>query len=442
MRRFAQDPRTKQVLLVTGFVLGAVGLVELSAFATYALMTARAFSFTEVRTEQRERFRGVPIDGSAAAHEARLEALHPYLGYVYNPDANRDALTAFHGFPISSYGFLDDRGPIRTKSPDRLLVGMLGGSFASLFSASEGLERLREALEQAPAYAGRKLDVVRVALGGYKQPQQLMALNYLLALGGQFDVVVNLDGFNEVTLPPTDNLSKGVFPFYPRTWFSTTTALPSPALQDHWADVRAIRRRQRWCARLISETPLRYSVTLNLLWAWYDQRLTRAAVRHQVAMLRESVPPQRYQTTGPPNSYQDESALYRDLAAMWQRSSLLLHRLCQANGIVYFHFLQPNQYVPGSKTMSREERRLAFSPDHLYRRAVEHGYPELRKAGHALSEAGVNFHDLTMIFADVEEPVYADDCCHLNPRGYQIVGTAMGQAILQSLQAALGPGDE
>ena len=45
----------------------------------------------------------------------------------------------------------------------------------------------------------------------------------------------------------------------------------------------------------------------------------------------------------------------------------------------------------------------------------------------------MSFHDLTMIFADVGEPVYADNCCHLNPRGDQIMGRTIGQAIIQSL---------
>jgi hypothetical protein len=38
---------------------------------------------------------------------------------------------------------------------------------------------------------------------------------YLLALGAQIDVVVNIDGFNEVALPPAENLLKKVFPVYP-----------------------------------------------------------------------------------------------------------------------------------------------------------------------------------------------------------------------------------
>jgi hypothetical protein len=48
--------------------------------------------------------------------------------------------------------------------------------------------------------------VVKATIGGYKQPQQLMALNWFMALGGEFDIVINLDGFNDVALPALENV--------------------------------------------------------------------------------------------------------------------------------------------------------------------------------------------------------------------------------------------
>lgn len=33
-----------------------------------------------------------------------------------------------------------------------------------------------------------------------------MALNYFLMLGVQLDLVINIDGFNELVLPPSENL--------------------------------------------------------------------------------------------------------------------------------------------------------------------------------------------------------------------------------------------
>jgi hypothetical protein len=60
---------------------------------------------------------------------------------------------------------------------------------------------------------------------------------------------------------------------------------------------------------------------------------------------------------------------------------------------------------------------------------VEKGYPLLSREGETLKEAGVNFQDLTMIFAANDEVIYADACCHVTPEGYGIIGTRIGQAI-------------
>ena len=48
--------------------------------------------------------------------------------------------------------------------------------------------------------SGRKIDIVRLALPGQKQPQQLMTLAWVQSLGAEFDIVVNLDGYNEAVL--------------------------------------------------------------------------------------------------------------------------------------------------------------------------------------------------------------------------------------------------
>ena len=66
-----------------------------------------------------------------------------------------------------------------------------------------------------------------------------------------------------------------------------------------------------------------------------------------------------------------------------------------------------------------------------YRPSVERGYPLLSATGRRLAEHGVHFHDLTMLFSDVEEPLYLDSCCHLNAAGNARLGHAIGAALVQ-----------
>ena len=39
-------------------------------------------------------------------------------------------------------------------------------------------------------------------------------------------------------------------------------------------------------------------------------------------------------------------------ARTWAESSFQMHAVASAKGIRYFHFLQPNQYIEGTKPMS------------------------------------------------------------------------------------------
>ena len=126
------------------------------------------------------------------------EALHPYVGFVPAP-VGRDG---------TKKGILRH---IRPRSEGQRLVGVFGGSFAA------GVCRHgRKTFENLLSEPGKRAVILCFAVAGYKQPQQLMMLTYFLSLGGVLDVVINIDGFNEVALPLVENTPKGVFPIYPR----------------------------------------------------------------------------------------------------------------------------------------------------------------------------------------------------------------------------------
>ena len=77
---------------------------------------------------------------------------------------------------------------------------------------------------------------------------------------------------------------------------------------------------------------------------------------------------------------------------------------------------------------SAEERRRAILPDYRLRPGAELGYPLLIQKGKALAASGVAFRDLTQIYRDVAEPVYRDECCHVNLRGNRILARAMAES--------------
>lgn len=260
-----------------------------------------------------------------------------------------------------------------------------------------------------------------------------MALTYLLALGAHFDIIINIDGFNEVALPPAENIPKNVFPFFPNNWFFRVQNLPDPVIRSIVSEITYLKsKRSKW-ARIFSKAPFRYSITLNLIWKYYDRNLAMAISKDELILQSYKPNTGSYVVTGPSRHYESESDLFKDLASVWKMSSIQMHTLSAANGIRYFHFLQPNQYVAGSKIMGEKELKQAFQDGHPYKKGVEKGYPYLIKAGEELVNHGVHFHDLTMIFADKVEPIYVDTCCHLNKTGNGILGTIIGQAIIQDI---------
>ncbi len=357
------------------------------------------------------------------------EVLHPYLGFVFNPELNEREQRQERGeLLITPQGFFQAPQAL-PKSEGDVRIGIFGGSVAMLF-AFEGGAKLTELLAAAPLYAGRRLTIECLALGGYKQPQQLLTLTYLLTLGKRFDVVINIDGFNELALGTFDNYRHGVYPFYPRAWKQRVDLIPDRERQVQIGRLAMVRNHRARQARRVSGI-LKYSVTVNLLWSLLDRRLANRLVREQIVLAEMPTAHHTYQWQGPFAPQPTDEALSAELARHWRDSSRQMHHLSRANGARYLHVLQPNQYLPDSKPMDRAERLVAFDPNSPYRGPAAAGYPRLIAAGAELRREGVAFLDASGLFANVEEPLYVDSCCHFNHRGNELLAQTIATAILE-----------
>jgi hypothetical protein len=49
-----------------------------------------------------------------------------------------------------------------------------------------------------------------------------------------------------------------------------------------------------------------------------------------------------------------------------------------------------------------------------------------------LQASGVNFSDLRMLFSDVTDALYIDDCCHFNDAGYRLLTRKIARAIIRA----------
>jgi hypothetical protein len=364
--------------------------------------------------------------------------LHPFLGYVLNPEIKewRTPRGRIVQPEITADGFIATADAPPSAGSDEIEVALFGGSVAT-FMCKDGRTTLLTELAKFPGFKGKRLALRCFALGGYKQPQQLMTLAYLLALGRKLDIVINLDGFNEVALAYGENWPAGVFPFYPRGWSTLVEGIPDlKRLRLVGAIVDLEDRRVR-LAQNFSRSPWRYSAICDLVWQAFDRSLAARLSEAQMTLARiGSADRGHFVGHGPRREYRSETQLFQDLAAEWQRSSLEMAHLCTGAGIRYYHFLQPNQYDEGSKPLSAAERQTAYRADHPYRKGVEKGYPLLAKAGLALVAGGVRFFDARKVFAGIKEPLYVDQCCHFNQKGSQILGAWMAAKIVEDLSSA------
>ena len=363
---------------------------------------------------------------------SQSETFHPYIGWVHNPDFLPQVDCCGLALKTNRYGFFDSSDGVHRRSPDRLIVAIAGGSVAWQMSCA-GAEALRRKLHEVPAYRDREIVLVRLAQPGYKQPQSLYALNYYLLLGGEFDIVIALDGYNEIALPVVENFRSNVALDYPQGWHARTLDIVDARDADFSLRVFEIRgSRQRRALSAVS-SPLRCLPSYQLLWFVREERLRNELIEIETQLLgRGYARGKAFINSGPHPVVQDQDAALRESVRLWKQATLQMHQLCEANQILFVHAIQPNQYDPGSKPLSEYETANCYSDEVEYGKIVALGYPQLRKEGAQLRTLGVQHFDFTQLFAQTADTLYVDPFCHVNATGSELLAKALGDCVIQS----------
>jgi hypothetical protein len=417
--------------------------IESFAFVLLSLMDRRLMTFGRVQAAQQQaRATGGDVDPALALKDVPLPAyisqavVHPYLGFVLDRDFNLVARLERGGADCLEYGFsFCEPGLFHAAAPHQVVVAITGGSVARNLAVQvddllrDELRRLRPEFE--------RVVILNLALPGYKQPQQLMSLAWVLALGAHFDAVVNIDGYNDVALAPLENVPMGVFPFYPRGWPLHVSNF-DPDFQIQVGEIRVLRRTRAELAAAFERAPWHYSLTAGLIWTRLDRLLAHAIAKLEVALVTDSdTADASFRVTGPRKTYGKAQEMYVDLAAVWERCSQQMAHLAKGNGAVYLHFLQPNQYVPNSKRFTAEERAKAVGEKDPAARPVRAAYPILQASGVELQRHGVRFFDLTGLFEHETETIYVDRCCHVNERGNELMARKVARELASALPETL-----
>jgi hypothetical protein len=278
--------------------------------------------------------------------------------------------------------------------------------------------------------------VLNGAIGGYKQPQQLIALALLTLESVRFDAIVNLDGFNEVALSSSD-AAAGYNPVFPsRLQYLLMLHLgrdasSASAIERYAEVIRARRGASEWRAAANRALLTRSELARSLL-GRAVLRLESRATRLEQELQQEAPAPPSLAAYQPACLQDPEAGCWDLIADVWERSSLEMAAIADGLGAVYVHVLQPNQYDEGSKTLSDREREIAYAPDSDWPAGVRRGYPLLRARIPGMLARGVAVHDLGQLFAGIREDIYIDECCHYNLRGTNALAAAIADLILHT----------
>lgn len=404
---------------LTNIALVSVSLLlswEIFSNALYVYKRG-AFFYAQVSTTENEVNQGIRLPGSV---------FHPYLGFLNRQGRVEETwVSNNHGWPIAKK-LIDQEAPWNTypyePQPDELIIGIFGGSVAAGFALDAQDDReFAEALEQLKATDKRKVRILNFAMSGYKQPQQALTLAYYLSLGQKFDLVINIDGFNEaVTM--WHNWSNNIDPMNPadQVWGAMARALTEQASvskADKNFDAAYHQHKSAEANRAIDRCVMascygyhRLMVSVHARLAeWYRGKAGWAETADASAEFFAS-----YESVAPAVKVQ----FIPYIADRWFDASLTMRNLATGSGAAYLHVLQPNQWFRPSGDYQ------PMNPDHIYDWVIDPvnlGYTEMLSRADDLASAGVNFWDASALLpANRSRSLWLDDCCHYTEAGYDI----------------------
>ena len=365
--------------------------------------------------------------------------LHPYFGPTHRPgipfDLPAEMRTgeADEAVATNNFGFPSRVNYPSSKTSDRqFVIGIFGGSVGAYFCRL-GAARLEESLRRSGAFNNREPVTLCFSHEGYKQPQQLLVLSYFLSIGQPFDLVINIDGFNEVALGRiNDQYGWDIsMPSHERLdplVNLVNQATLTPAKLESLA--RIVRSRPQLNDIADRSNRTRLASVEFVLRHYYDvlrRRDERERVRFEA--LPSNPPANSPIHITPKVRPRSGSAVYEDIAANWRNASLLMQQLLAARSIAYLHVLQPNQYY-STRAFTTAEKAIAFNDGSPFKEGAANGYPFLEKA---LEPGALN---AVHLFDAVREPVYVDDCCHYTSAGNRLLADFIARAVVATQGAA------
>jgi hypothetical protein len=366
--------------------------------------------------------------GWSLAQEGDLEAHQHAMGITNRP--------AYWDWPVNNYGFQSDVDYPFIGSINTIYVAVMGGSVANGL-ALETTEMIKDAVHSVPALAQHEVKIINLAQGGFKQPQQTIALLYFVSLGQPIDLVISMDGAADAYIGWHNSKYFDVEPALPSVQFIYGLFNNFVSAHRNGVDVLADRISAERFRRVMQTTwsaSRYYYAKMRLSWLDDSEKALEREIGTPVA---DRVYPMMIQK----RRFESNESLAIAITDTWFRGSLLAKSIADNIGAAYIHTLHPNQYV-GVRKFSAAEAKTAFSsPPWEGASFVPVVYQKMLAKGDALRSRNIRFVDLTAVFDGEDGPFYIDNCCHFSTGGYELImkkqlSSAIGEALRGRISSA------
>lgn len=375
-----------------------------------------------------------PVVAAPVLEENFKRHIHPYFGYT--GDYSR------RGFvETNSLGFLqmETRQIPFVPKPNDFVVFVFGGSVAArLATNSQEGKSLQQTLESLPQIKGKNVVLFNVAQGPGKQPQQLMLLAYLIAVGQHIDLVLNMDGTLEF-VTGVMNFNYGVDPIFPPVAILQAIGNELTPMENASEDyyelaytVTHARAELKRYSSLLDDSTTGIAYLKNRLFrGYYDRILAKKLATYNEIVAKgkgwEAVR-KRLGLDMPITTSKEK--MIEDIFNVWLRCSDQMKNMANSIGAKYLHVVHPNMYY-SKKVYTEAEKALMTIPE--VRLPSVAGLAFMESRAEMLESRGIV--SALALFDDIPDTVYNDPTGHMNKLGE----TMLAELVAREAGLRLGP---
>jgi hypothetical protein len=374
---------------------------------------------------------------AAATYKPRW---HPYFGYTGPYSLTSETVIANNtnnlGF-VQRFGQGQERLVPFKPEPNDFVVFVFGSSIAAgVVSAPRGSLPLRDNLQKLAQLKGKNVVVYSMTQGPQKQPQQLMELAFLLALGQHIDLVLNVGGTVEFA-SGLRNFESGIDPIFPDALTLRPLGRDLAAVDSGSADYYELkfwlsrdRAGVQLYSKLVAESTSGVGYLKNrIILGYYSRNFARDLADYERTISQKS---------GWDDSLDTYVSVTKDnvidaIFQTWLRCSDMMKLMANSTGAAFLEIVHPNPYYSKKKLTQSEQAALDLPESSFMPRAATEGYRLIEQRADMLKSR--NIVNALTLFDDVPETVYEDSTGHFNRLGETLFGQFVAEQVAAKLDS-------